>query len=159
MKFAQESYSLDLLAEMEPLLEFQYLEIAHWKDIPMDPDFQAFERCDKAGILRIFTARQQGILQGYAFFFINRNPHFKQSVQAVNDILFLSPAMRKGLNGYRFIKWCDEQLAKEVQVVFHHVSRYLDFGKVLERMGYEQINLQYGHRLDLTRKPLEVSCV
>ena len=102
----------------------------------------------KLGVVRIFTARDQGRLDGYAIYFLRRNIHYQTSLQAVQDILFLSAGLRRGLAGYRFIKWCDEQLKKNVQVVYQHVKLAHNFGPVLERIGYEPVEVTYVRRLD-----------
>lgn len=90
-------------------------------------------------------------LAGYAIFFVRPNPHYSGSVQAVQDVVFLNPSIRGG-NGYRFIAWCDEQLRAEgVQAVYHHVKVSHDFGPMLQRQGYELVDLIYAKRLDSER--------
>lgn len=149
MEFKREEYSEGLVAEIWPLLEEHYQEIAHFQDIPLAPDFEAYRNAEKLGVVRIFTARDQGRLDGYAIYFLRRNIHYQTSLQAVQDILFLSAGLRRGLAGYRFIKWCDEQLKKEnVQVVYQHVKLAHNFGPVLERIGYEPVEVTYVRRLD-----------
>lgn len=148
MDFQREAYSAALVEEMLPLFEAHWQEIAHYKDIPLEPDLAVYEASDRAGILRVFTARKEGTLHGYIVFFVRSNPHYKSSIQASQDILFLSQPMRQGLTGYRFIQWCDDQLAIDgVQAVYHHVKGARDFGPVLERMGYEAVDIIYARRL------------
>ncbi len=85
---------------------------------------------------------------GYQVFFLKANAHYKSSLQAVQDILFLDERIRKGFTGYRFIRYCDEKLKDEgVQVVYQHVKSKHDFGRVLERLGYELQDLIYSRRL------------
>jgi hypothetical protein len=51
--------------------------------------------------------------------------------------------------GGRFIKWCDEQLRAEgVAVVYHHIKAAHNFGPMLERFGYELVDLIYSRRLN-----------
>lgn len=133
---------------MLPLLQLHWKEIAHYTDIPLDPDVNQYKMLSSLGMIRIFTARCEGHLSGYAVFFVRPNAHYKTSLQAVQDILFLDKPMRGG-NGYKFIQWCDEQLKKEeIQVVYHHVKQAHNFGPMLERMGYELVDLIYARRLD-----------
>lgn len=149
MEFQREEFSEGLVAEIWPLLEEHYTEISHYQDIPLAPDFNAYRTAEKLGYLRIYTARESGRLDGYALFFLRSNIHYQTSLQAVQDILFLSAGLRRGLSGYRFIKWCDDQLRKEkVQVVYQHVKLAHDFGPVLERIGYEKVEFTYARRLD-----------
>ena len=138
-----------LIEELWPLLEAHYIQIAHYKDIPLIPDFEAYRVAEKNGALRIFTARERGVIYGYSVFFVRKNVHYSTSVQAVQDILYLDPMVRKGSTGYRFIQWCDDQLrADGVQAVYHHVKVDHDFSPVLQRMGYEEIERIFARRLD-----------
>jgi len=135
-------------AELPPLLEIHYKEISHYPDIALDPDWDQYAAVEEAGALRTFTIRtEEKELVGYAIYFVRKNIHYKSSLQAVQDIIFLHPKYRG--RGAKFIKWCDEQLKAEgVQVVYHHVKEKHNFGPLLERQGYELIDLIYGKRLD-----------
>ena len=131
-----------------PLLQSHWREIAHYQDIPLDPDFTQYAALEDAGALRTYIARDaEGGMVGYAVFFVKANIHYKSSIQALQDILYIHPGSR-GM-GLRFIKWCDDQLRQEgVQVVYHHVKKEHNFGPALERFGYQLIDLIYGRRLD-----------
>lgn len=149
MEFQREALGISLVAELTPLLHSHFKEISANQDIPLDPDWDAYQAVSDGGFLRIFTVRDAGKLVGYCVFTVRRNPHYKGSVQASQDILFLSKELRGKLVGFRFIKWCDEQLrADGVQVVYHHVKFAHDFGPMLERIGYKPVDKIYGRRLD-----------
>jgi GNAT superfamily N-acetyltransferase len=155
MKFQRETLTEAILDEAMPLLEMHYKEIAHYLDIPLVPDRAQYLKMEELGSLRLFTIRDDaGTFHGYAVYFVRHNIHYSTSKQAVQDILFLNPEHRKGRVGYRFIAWCDEQLKLEgVQVVYHHVKTAHNFGPMLERMGYQAIDIIYGRRLDLWELP------
>ncbi len=136
----------DVLDEIKPLLTKHWEEIAHYQDIPLDPNWAGYAAASIAGSLRIFTVREDKVLIGYAVFFIG-NLHYKSTKIATQDILFVLPEHR-GLTGARLIKYCDEQLKAEgAQAVYHHVKKAHDFGPLLERMGYEAVDVVYGRRL------------
>lgn len=138
----------DCMEEMKPLFTEHWKEIAAYDDIPLDPDEERYYNIEREGVLRVYTARAESKeLIGYAVFFVNTNAHYKTSLQASQDIIFIHPKHR-GIGG-RFILWCDEQLKAEgVQVVFHHLKAKHNFGPMLERFGYELVDLIYGKRLD-----------
>ena len=134
--------------EAMPLLIAHWKEIAHYPDIPLDPDRDQYLVLEDAGVIRCFTARDDGKLVGYAVFFVRPALHYASSVQAYQDVLYLDPSVRGG-TGYRFIRFCDEQLAKSaIQVVYHHVKQRHNFGPLLERLGYELVDLIFARRLD-----------
>lgn len=150
MQFQREKASSALFDEVFPLLLSHYQEVAHYKDIPLDPDWEKYLKLEEMEMLRIFTAREvDGKLCGYAVFFIHPNPHYRTSIQANQDVLYIDPSKR-GF-GKEFIPWCDEMLRAEgVHVVYHHLKAkpHLDFSPLLERIGYELIDKIYGRRLN-----------
>lgn len=138
-----------VLGEIEPLLQMHFAEIAHYQDIPLDPDMDLYRGVEKAGGLRIFTARDEGRLVGYGVFFVRRAAHYRSSLQAVQDILFVLPEKRGSTVGPRLITHCDNALRTEgVQVVYHHVKEAHDFGSLLKRLGYQLVDHIYARRLD-----------
>ena len=143
MNFAQESFSWKLVEEIKPLLVDHHEEVPG-VNAPLDPDFLVYATCEKIGVLRIFTVRDDLKLVGYQIFMVSKHPHSKDSLQANQDILYLSPDSRKGLLGYRFIKWCASQLINEgVKVVHQHISAKNNFGRILERIGFHLEDLTY----------------
>jgi GNAT superfamily N-acetyltransferase len=145
----QRESAATVVQEIVPLLYLHWQEIAHYKDIPLDPDTDAYLALDGAGALRVYTARADGQLIGYCIYFVRPNIHYRTSLQAVQDVLFLLPEHRKGRVGFGLIHFADEQLRAEgVQAAYQHVKKSHDFGPLLERMGYEHVDTIYGRRLD-----------
>lgn len=143
--FARESV-LSIEDEIKPLIEKHWGEVAHFRDIPLDPDWTKYRALDSMGFLAVFTAREEGKLIGYSIFLVGHHPHFKTSIQANQDILFISPEKR-GF-GSHFISWCDQNLKNDgVKVVNIHVNKDHDFGPMLERLGYENVDKIYSRRL------------
>lgn len=144
-------FAPEIFEDIGPLLIKHYKEIAHYQDIELKPDWQAYAQLEECKILRVFTVRDEAKnneLIGYAIYFVRKNIHYSDSLQAVQDILFVDPS-RRGI-GLAFMKWCDKQLkAEHVQVVYHHVKKSHDFGPLLARQGYTLVDYIYGKRLDL----------
>jgi len=147
MKFQREPLC-DVFEEMLPLCELHYKEIAHFKDIPLNPSKEQYLKIEDSGALRVFTARDESNeIVGYGVYFVKHNIRYPSSLQAVQDVLFIHPKKR-GF-GMKFIAWCDEQLRNEgVQVVYHHVKANRNFGPLLERLDYTLVDLIYARRLD-----------
>ena len=139
----------ELWEEILPLLQLHWQEIARYHDIKLNPDVAMYNKLDEAGKFVIYTARDNGELVGYAAYFLNHNMHYRDSFQAVQDVLFLHPDYRNGFTGIRLIKYADQQLQElGVQLVMHHVKLKNDFGMILQRMGYQPIETIWGRRLD-----------
>jgi hypothetical protein len=147
--FHRETLTPEFKAELEPLLVEHYKEISANQDIPLSPNWDWYFKGSEMGFLKVFTMREEKALVGYGVFIVLPAMHYSSCLQATQDILFLRKDLRGKLSGFRFIKWCDEQLkAGGVQVVYHHVKFAHDWGKLLERIGYKPIEKIYGRRLD-----------
>jgi len=138
--------------DLRPLTERHWREIAHYQDIPLNVSEYLYDAMERAGRFRLYTVRSDGILVGYAGFFVTRSTQHADSLQAVQDVLFLVPELRGRKVGLEFITWCDERLREEgVQVVYHHVKHTHNFGPLLASLGYESIGTVWGRRLDVER--------
>lgn len=158
--FARETLTEHLIAEMLPLLSAHWREVAQFQDIPLDVDIATYLNAESSGLARCYTVREPFVfdtfppssnaLVGYAVFFVRPNPHYRASVQAVQDVLYLDPSMRGGKGG-EFIGWCDEQLRAEgVQISYHHAKlAHPQLGKALARLGYEPVETIWARRLDV----------
>lgn len=169
--FARETLTDEVFTEALPLLQAHFREVGHFQDIPLDVDRGMYYTAQENGAVRCFTAREarpnpvagptKGLwfLVGYALFFVRSNPHYSGSVQAVEDVIYLDPIVRGG-TGAKFIRWQDEQLAGEgIQVVMRHVKEAHDYGKLLERQGYEPVDRLFAKRLDVMTEPERLSTV
>ena len=145
LTFSRESVG-SVINDIAPLIKLHWQEVAHYKDIPLEPDWTKYKEIEQIGMLRVFTVREGSELIGYCVFFINKNLHYKSTVQALQDVVFI----RKEKRGFgkRFMSWCDEELRSEgVSVIHQHIKKAHNFGPMLERMGYELVDLIYARRL------------
>src|SRR6266540_4274531 len=143
----QQERAQDCFAEVKPLLEAHWQEVAPWPDLPLDPDWDLYRTVEDAGWLLAYTVRMGADLAGYAVYFVRPDVHSKGGVSATQDLLFLVPDLRVRF-GARFIAWCDEQLRKAgVQIVYQGVTPRHDFGPLLERLGYERFRTVWIRRL------------
>src|SRR3990167_6534386 len=148
--FSREVLTDAVWEEALPLLQAHWLEVSAHLDILLDPDRELYAASHRAGIIRFYGARSDGRLVGYALFFVRPNPHYRGSVQAAHDVLYVDPAYR-GLTWFRFIQWCDDQLRAEgVQLVAHHAKNiHPQLSRVLDRLGYTAVETIWQKRLDL----------
>lgn len=138
-----------LWPDLKPLLEDHWREVAHYQDIALDPNYEKYCQMQDQGHLRCWTVRDGGRLVGYGLYIVTYNLHYQTSIQAQQDVVFVHPDYRKGITGYRLLKFCDEQLRQEgVQAVYHHVKRAHNWSPLLVHMGYELVDLIYARRLD-----------
>lgn len=149
--FARELLTGALWDEALPLVVDHWKEVAHYRDIPLNPRRDLYERMQANGALRTFTARIDGHLVGYAVLILDFALHYAGCKTAVQDVVFVSPSVRKTGVGIRFLRYLERECRTEgCQVLYHHAKHRpeLALGAVLERMGYEAVDVIYAKRLD-----------
>lgn len=131
--------------DAQPLLRQHYEEIAWKRDkIALLPDIERYDAMDVAGKLRVFTARQEGTLIGYAVYILSNALHYKQTSVATNDVVFLQASQRGKMAGIRLMKFADAALKMDgVQVIILHIKTAANWGRMAELMGYEHTEAIY----------------
>lgn len=141
-------------AEIQPILRNEHwVEVGHYKDIPIDMQWDKYQVLQDLGKLRCFTIRgplneemTETVLMGYAFFIVDNHLHYKHTVVASQDILYVRKPYR-GI-GRKFLTWCDEQLLAEgVVTVTHHAKPWFNYGNLFEDMGYEKAETIWSRRI------------
>lgn len=127
-----------MFSDAAALFELHYQELTLNKDsVKLNPMLENYQQIDRAGKLAIYTARDDGELVGYGVFFVAPHIHYSDTIVAMNDVLFLHPAHRKGSMGTRLIKFCEHQLkARGVHKIAWHIKLSLDWSPILIRLGY-----------------------
>jgi GNAT superfamily N-acetyltransferase len=134
-----------LKEEVDELFQKHWEEIALFKDkMKLNPDWNYYEMLYKEGMLGLYTARKNNKLVGYFVVVAKEHPHYKDHTVAANDILFVDPDHRKGLVGYKLIKFAKENLKElGVSVLSINFKTHKPFDKILERLGFENTEKLY----------------
>lgn len=138
VQIQSESYSDELIAEMEPMLRAHWQEIATFKDkIPLDPDFPMYAKLDAMGKLLCLTARMDGRLVGYCVTFLTRSGHYKSTLSGLNDVIYVDPDYRSGTLGLRLIREAETRM-ENLGVVkpIWHVKPGTTMHSLMLRLGY-----------------------
>ena len=139
-----------------PLLHAHWTEVALYRDkIELAPDFARYQAAEDAGTLFVVTARDGGTLIGYAVFFVSQNLHYKHSIVAMNDVVFVARA-RRGIIGARLIQNAERLVCEFVRQrspgsvfrVMWHIKTQQDWSPLLERMGYGREEVVMGRVFD-----------
>lgn len=135
--------------ELIDLIHLHFSETPLYEDIPLLPNWPLLFNLEESGHIKFFTIREDNKLIGYSLITLFNSLLYRTSFQANYDSIFIHPDHR-GFVGLKFIKWCDEELKKlNVQVIFHHTKFKKDYGVLLKRLGYDNMNIEYCKRLDL----------
>lgn len=141
----QEPFSLELAKECEPLLRQHYEEIAWRKDlIGLAPDYATYEALEKMGRLRCYMARRDGIIVGYAVYFVKPHLHYLNTLVASNDVLYVERSSRGAILGKRLLAFAEERLRAEgVHYIGLHIKDCMDWSPLARKLGYERVEVQY----------------
>jgi GNAT superfamily N-acetyltransferase len=105
-------YNVEL--ECQSLIEMHWDEIAlNQEKIKLNPDWEAYHNLEVQDKLKIFTAREDGLLVGYFVVIVATNIHYKDHLFASNDIIYLHPDYRKGMTGVKLIKFAEKCLSED----------------------------------------------
>ena len=129
----------------QQLFEMHYKEIA-WKQdkIALKPDLEKYKILEDKGILIMYSAREDGVLIGYAVWMIMPHMHYSDTKIGSNDVLYVHPNKRGGRTGLNLIKYSEVELKKlGVHSILLHIKKSFDWGNVAERIGYEAVDTIY----------------
>lgn len=147
--YAEEKLTDEFIEEWTPLLVQHKEEICLHEDFDYAPAWGTYKRMSEMGMLKLYTAREEGRLIGYTLFQVAPNLHYSMVLHAVQDVVYLHPDYRGKLVGVKLIKYSDDKLRGfGVKLVSQHVKCNNDFGPMLERIGYVQAEKIYERRLD-----------
>ncbi len=134
--------------EAQPLFEKHYAEVAEDKDLlVLAPNYEYYKRGDEMKMILFVTARCSGALVGYMVWMLYYAPHYRNVLCAQNDMHFLLPEYRRGMNGYRLFK-------EAIALVRPLGVRYCC---IRERIGHEHPAIM--KRLGFTERDINYSCV
>lgn len=131
-------------------LEMHYEELALHKDaIPLKPDYERYYSLEEKNQLKVFTlTTDEGIMIGYAVFIIGPMLHYKSTICAANDLLYIEKSYRQGMTGIKFIKYCEAKMKDcGAHKITWHIKESNNFFPILKRMGYIKEDIIVGKML------------
>lgn len=140
----------DCIEEAKPTLMLHWRELALYQDaIPLEPDYDAYSRFCAAGAMKVFTARKDGVLVGYANFIIAPHHLHYRHRWANNDIIYVHPDHRNGRVGVGLIRYVEKALREEGPIVINIETKEHspDLASLLTLMGYDGVSRGFSKRL------------
>jgi len=144
IKYQQEFLS-HIKSEILPLIHLDWIEIEHRKDIrEFDLDWDAYEALEQAGILKVFTVRSDEELVGYYSYVVSPSLHSRGLLQATVDAIYLHPMHRKGLTGYKLIKFAEKCLKEDgVKIILLGTTEVNPIDPLLLKLGYSKTEVKF----------------
>jgi hypothetical protein len=126
--------------DIESLIHAHWDEVALHKDqIKLDPDWEKYYALEDAGCLAVFCAYRDNVIVGYCIFILTTGLHYKNSMMALNDVVYIIPELRTGLGvvGMRMISAVEENLSRRgVDKITWHIKVEHDWSPMMVRKGY-----------------------
>lgn len=138
----EENLTDSLIEEVRPLLEAHYREIAWRQDvIPLDIDVERYKELWEKGHVLVIAAREKDLtLVGYNVYLINQHLHYKSTVYAMNDVLYVTPGRRGYSIALKMLHVAETILKRRFErlVMGLHIKEDHDWGILAARAGYEK---------------------
>lgn len=137
-------------------VEAQELLKLHWEEIAKDkkllflnPDVDLYNKLSARTNIVVVTARTNAKLVGYFVWFLAKHPHYKHVLVAEEDIHFLLPEYRKGLNGYLLAREA-VSLVKPLGVRYFRIREKIghEHPALMKRLGFLATDVTYTLALD-----------
>jgi len=116
------------------------LNAACVQDVPMEVNWATYKTLLDAGALEIFTVRDKGDLVGYYMSVVANDITSRTMVVAQNDTLYLEVSHRKGLTGYKLVKYAVEELKKIADIIMIDMDIHKTFFPLTERLGFKLVH-------------------
>ena len=131
--------------DIQPLLEKHWLETEpNQETILLNPDWEQYALLDSAGILHIFTARDNGDLVGYLVMMLSKSIHHKDHLFAATDVVYVKPDYRKTHTGADLIKFAESHCKENgVSLMTLNMKVEFPFDRLMTTMGFNLLERVY----------------
>lgn len=139
----------EVVTDVDELLNLHYDELGPSPDlIQLKPMWEEYAALERMGRLLVLAVRDNGVLVGYAAFFVYQHLHYAEWTLAVNDVLFLHPEYRKGRNGLKMVRFCEDQCkaAGANEIIFRTKSGTV-MRELITTVGYAEKEMAHGKLL------------
>lgn len=139
MEYLRESFA-EAAEELAPLFFLHWEERREPQDPPLDMAWPVYFQMEEQGILRLVTARYDGVIVGYFVMNVMPHPSRQAEISAYEEGWYIHPAFRG--QGARLLKEA-EQYAGELGAAKLYVNMPLRAEKLMNRKGYKMDEVTY----------------
>lgn len=126
-----------------PLLQRHYEEIGKFKDIwEVDPELEAYQVMEAKGRLLALVAFLDNEVVGYSITFLAFNLHYKGTMIAQNDLLYVVPERRGSSLGLRLMReTITHAKQRGAKLMQWHSKLDTSLNTLLPKLGYEVLDV------------------
>jgi len=143
--YQEESYKAMFTSEFRALTEEHWQEVGGFnkEKVKLSVNWDMYKALGKAGNLILYIIKYTDKVIGYCLFIKALHPHYRNTLIAENDILYLIPSFRKGYTGYKFLKYCVEDLKKKVDIILLSMKVKHSYEVIAKRLGFTLMDCLY----------------
>ena len=136
----------DIVMELSEIFDANWEETGHYQDkLNLNPDYDKYAILDENGLLHVVTTRDGEKLVGYFISLVTTHLHYKDTLHAMNDMLYLIKDYRKGRIAINMFKYAEKDLQERgVKVLTLSMKTMQPFDSLCESLGYSNIERVYG---------------
>jgi GNAT superfamily N-acetyltransferase len=134
------SNAKDCFDRIIKLFDEHYNELSVTKEYDLNPCYEVYFEADKRNLVQVVLCENDDELIGYIVFFLAPSLHYKDCMQATEDIYYLKPQYRKGTIGIKMFKFAEKHLKSiGINMIRYSTKTHMDNTKLFEYLGYEFI--------------------
>ena len=133
------------------LVNRHYDEIARDKDrVPLAIDLEEYIKMEDDGRVKLFTAREDGVLVGYILFYFFCPERYRTTLYVEDSMYWLGPELRKGWNGLKFLSAAKQALPRPCKLQMRVKLSFAngEVGNLMEKIGLKPIEMVYSEFLE-----------
>jgi len=144
INYTQEFLS-DVKDEVVFLIQDHFNEVYPVREVfELDMDWDLYGQLENLGLLKIFTARDDGRLVGYLWVILSPNLHSRGSMLACDDGLYVAKSYRGQAVAKDLVRFTERCLKEDGIKVFHIVgTTEKPIDSFVKRMGYTEIETKF----------------
>ena len=108
----------------------------------LDVNHDHYLAMEVAGLIVCYVARVENVVVGYAVFYCCEDPKHGTPT-ATSDAIYLHPDHRRAMNGIKLVKYASDHLLTFGIRRVNWLVGIVDFGPILRRLGFEQVEVSY----------------
>ena len=143
--FQEETYETLMLHP-----EFKKLTEANWKETGvLNPkhklclNLEVYKNLEIQKLLVLFSVKEGSILVGYFMGIIVPHQYYYNTTIAQSDAFFILSEYRRGLIGYKFLKYVVKNLKIKVNIILFNTNVKRNLSKLLIRLGFKLADYQF----------------
>jgi GNAT superfamily N-acetyltransferase len=135
----------DCIEELKPLFPAHWEELGVFKDkMPLDPIYEMYELRAAHGELIMPTLRENGRIIGYWPTFVAPGLHYRTTLTATMDILYIAPERRGDGSGRLLFECLKSELQRRgVKCWYAGSKNHKQIEWFLHGMGFEPIEMHF----------------